>query len=485
MRKVPGKYMYLLTILSAILFCSSVIMWTITNFTNDIGMLFFVVQFLWLSNMCYGFAKLRTRFIFTVFHMTFFLFVLGRIIINWLFYGSYSLDYTLSIMCKVYQLIALSLITLRISSIIFEKFRVSIHSNKKVKLVDYKINKIYFRKAAKILFWASFPFAIVYILEKVFFVKTYGYASYYVEYISVLPNIFAKLFTINEIAIFAFLGSEPSKEEIKWPVLAYILVGILCLGYGQRNPIALRICTIFLIYYPLRELYTVKKGEWINKKFKLLLIISIPTLILFFSFWGYYRASSSTESIGNMFTNFFNSQGNSSRILAETISHISDFPQYKNYTFGSLIDFSTNNFIYNILFGKTMVYSGFTVEAALNGNNFGNAISYLYDSYHYLLGIGLGSCYIAELFVDYGYVGVIVINAIYAYFMVKIPIAYSKNIIFSVVSLLFAYKIIYAPRDSALAFISTVLSFTFILSVVILYLLYIILKKYTNNEEAN
>lgn len=469
--------MYLFTILSLITFFAGLILWPIASLIHDVELLFFTFHLLWLSNLCYGFTKLRTRFIFTVFHMTFFLFVMGRMTINWLFDGSYSLDYSSTIVINVYQIIALSLVTIRIFTVFFEKFRVELSSNEKISLIGSKINKEYFKRAARLLFWISLPFAAVYILEKVLFVQAYGYSSYYVEYVSVLPSIFAKSYTFNEIAMFAFLCSEPSKKESKWPILAYLLLGILCLGYGQRNPIALGICIIFLVYYPLRELNASKKGEWITKRFKRLLIIGIPTLILFFSFWGFFRLSNNTESIGSMFISFFDAQGNSSKILAETIKHLHEFPENKNYTFGPLTDFFTNNFIFNGLFGKGMVYSGFTVDAALNGNNFGNAISYLYDSYHYLSGVGLGSCYMAELFVDYGYIGVVLINIVYAFFMVKIPKVYSKNIIFATMSLLFAYKIIYAPRDSALAFLSTVFSFTFITAVIILYVLYLIFKQ--------
>ena len=60
-----------------------------------------------------------------------------------------------------------------------------------------------------------------------------------------------------------------------------------------------------------------------------------------------------------------------------------------------------------------------SVDFAIKGNSLSNALSYKV-LWSYLSGSGVGTCYIAELFHDFGYIGVAIGSIIYGYVMQKI-----------------------------------------------------------------
>lgn len=466
-------------IISKILFILSLVMFILSQNFNNTEVLFWAIQLIWISNIIYSLQSIKTKFIFFVFQLTFFIFIMGRITMTYMFYGDFNLNYNKEIIMTTFKVILTALYAIRIFYEVFTKIKLfNTKINFRENFLEKKINVKVLKKACKIIYWFSYIFAVIYILEKVIFVGKVGYANYYTDYSSNLPSIFPKMYSINEIVFFIYLGLKPTKVELRKISLSFILLGILCLGYGQRNPVALRFCVLLLIYYPIRELYGKKdKESWINRKFKIRLCIIIPIAILFFSFWGAYRVENNKKfSISEAVVEFFDSQGNSCKIIAETFKRNSEFPKDRVYTIGPIVDFLTNNIVYKKLFGSTNAYFGFTKEGALNGWNFGSTLSYLHSPYHYLNGIGLGSCYLAEVVKDFGFIGILGISAIYVYIMIKTVKCYEKISITSGIMLMFVYKIIYAPRDSALSFLGNVFSFTFIMTMAMIYIVYKFLK---------
>ncbi len=65
------------------------------------------------------------------------------------------------------------------------------------------------------------------------------------------------------------------------------------------------------------------------------------------------------------------------------------------------------------------VYNGNSIENALYGHSLAHRLSYLEYGDYYLQGHGVGSCYIAELYHDFGVIGVMAGNYIYGYILRK------------------------------------------------------------------
>ena len=82
-------------------------------------------------------------------------------------------------------------------------------------------------------------------------------------------------------------------------------------------------------------------------------------------------------------------------------------------------------------------------------------ISYLVLPYNYLLGRGLGSSYIAELYHDFGYIGIFLGNIIYGC-VIKICCNFNKcSIWMRYVCLVIINAILLAPRSTTDGFISS------------------------------
>lgn len=453
----------------------SIVLWMISALLNNNTLLFCSFHIMWISNLLYTMASLQRRFIFGVFNLTFFLFVMGRMTISFIFYKDFGLDYRFDIISKVFSIIMLALVSIRIFYSLFEK-RYVVKRSIKRKTTDNYFDVSLLQKACIYLYWITFIFSVIYVLERVLYVQATSYTSYYTSFKTSLPSMFAKFYTMNEIFFFIYLATNPRKKGFLVLGLSFLAIGALSLGYGQRNPIALRFCILVLTYIPLRELFRKQNEEkWVTKKYRFWLLVSVPLAIIFFTFWGSFRVADNQNfsfSIGEAFLSFFDSQGNSARILAETVLNINSFPENRIYTLGPIVEFLQNNIFYKALFGSATYYDGFTVEGAIEGWNFADVISYLYSPFHYLNGVGLGSTYLAETFEDFGYTGIIVISAIYMAIISYIVKNYKKNYFISGIVLILIYDIIYAPRDSALSFMGRIFSITFLTSIVCVYLTY-------------
>ncbi|MDE6706483.1 MAG: O-antigen polysaccharide polymerase Wzy family protein, partial [Oscillospiraceae bacterium] len=118
--------------------------------------------------------------------------------------------------------------------------------------------------------------------------------------------------------------------------------------------------------------------------------------------------------------------------------------------------------IYNLLFENRVVaslfnikvYAGNSIEHALYGHSLAHTLSWFDYKQRYLNGHGVGSCYIAELYHDFGYIGVFVGNVIYGMILKsinKMPFSkpYTCAVLFSML-----HALLLAPRGEYDMFIN-------------------------------
>ena len=120
--------------------------------------------------------------------------------------------------------------------------------------------------------------------------------------------------------------------------------------------------------------------------------------------------------------------------------------------------FLQKNFIARLLGVKS--YSGNTVDNALNGNSLAHALSYYLYGNNYLNGRGIGSCYIAEAYHDFKYVGVFLVNYVYGIVLNRFFDFENKGIYTGAISLILLDSLLHAPRGSADGFVSDIVDFT-------------------------
>ena len=97
-----------------------------------------------------------------------------------------------------------------------------------------------------------------------------------------------------------------------------------------------------------------------------------------------------------------------------------------------------------------------------------HTISYFINPTQYLEGHGRGSCYIAELNIDFGYTGVIIGNLFLGAYMAIFYKIYKKSYILTA-CLLFSYRIMFfIPRAPIIYIITYVFNFTAIASIMLI-----------------
>ena len=110
-----------------------------------------------------------------------------------------------------------------------------------------------------------------------------------------------------------------------------------------------------------------------------------------------------------------------------------------------------------------------TVEHAMNDHTLHAALTYLGSPNLYFSGGGYGGCYIADLWVDFGFVGIVVGSLIFGVCLANIRKWCSQSFWRASVGLLMYTNIIFAPRSNFIDFIYVFVPITAIISFTIVF----------------
>lgn len=329
----------------------------------------------------------------------------------------------------------------------------------------------YLKKISYYFYWATI-FASIYVaFDKILYVQNNGYLAYYLSY-SGVGTLAYRIQTLNDCSYFLYLATMPSKKESSYVINSWLFINLLTILAGGRSSAVTAVIFVVLYYY-IRENYGTnlpllgQKEEWITDKLKLFIILLLPFSITFLGFWNYAR-SGMTENTAfwKYFFTFFEDQGTSINLIPLMYEHQNGFPQHY-YSFGPIINFFRNNVIARLLTGYVMPAQQ-TEAMALSGYNFGQTITYLVMPWNYFKGIGLGSCYLAELWLDFNYVGVVVYNVVLGGILSSIHTIKKYSPIKMFLFLYIFSSLMLLPRSGALDWIASVLNYTVIISVVLM-----------------
>lgn len=427
------------------------------------------------SNVLYSFEKIKQRIIFLFFHGVLFIFLISRPFISmirgnkwWKFESS----------AVVFSLVSLflTLVFLLFGSVIADV----IQKNKKDKIIKLSHNHSsydqefihYLQMTSFLMFCVAITCFLVAGGEKLLFMRGREYEEYYVEFSSRLPYLFTTFANMTPYFLCIFLATMPRKRLAVFALAFYVISAVPYLIIGMRNPIVLNVIFV-LVYYFIRDIIG-DKDKWLGRFEKISIVLLAPIALIFLGALNYIRAGSNSISMGyiDLIIDFIYKQGVSFDVLCIGYSTIPKiiYTGFKNYTFGTFIDYFAHGNIAQILFGAISLGSGNNINAALYSNSFAHRMSYASRGQEYLQGHGWGSSYILETYADFGYVGIIVFSiAIGMLLTYIIPLIKKKNWLLSTIMLMILTNIFFLPRDSAMAFLSFIVTMQFILPVVFCY----------------
>lgn len=462
-----------------ILLFSTICLFLIGYIYTHFNIMFTATMMLLVNNIFYSLESIRRRFVFLFFNISFFTFLMGQDLFEMINGQTWWASFPSSIMEHTLLVLFISLLSLYIGSVIMEKL------NKKNKSNDYKPKKSIagIRKTSKILFYLTFTVAFIVLLERVLFVQNYGYVALYLDYVSQIPYIIKKIAITNSTFLYIYLATMPLKREARPVVLLQLVyLGVSVLS-GVRGTLVVGLM-VLIIYFIFRDAYLSDYDEkWLGKAEKYVLIIGLPFFLAFLSAYGVIRVGGNIGSFSliNEMINFFKSQGGSVQVISFSKIYENYLPSTNiNYTFSPIINYFTIGSIASIFTGLTPLVD--KVDIALYGNNLGATITYIVNPQYYLAGGGMGTQYIAELYADFGYAGVIVFNLLMG---ALLSLLFKSNKWWLLaISLLMCNAIMDMPRNFALTWLGVWVAFPTWIPIIVTYLGASFINKRANRKEG-
>ncbi|MCM3386845.1 O-antigen polysaccharide polymerase Wzy family protein [Ureibacillus chungkukjangi] len=471
----------ILKVIRIMLFFVSILFFLIGFLFNDLNILLFNVFLILLHNVLFSLEKLKNRLILFWFQITFFVFLVGKPLFIMLNGEDWIHPFSEIVMKHTVISLILSCYSIFLGSYIYSKITKTPNFNL-LKEVTFKSKyMVTLRKVSLVLYYITFIAALAVVLEKVIFVQSTDFREYYISYNSNLPIFLVKIGDLCITIFYVYLATLPSKKQSKLPILLYVLYSVVSIGYGQRNDLFLN--GILLITYFIIRDYIAKDGiKWFTKKIKYSIFISLPFILIFAVIFDYVRRDIplSEFEFFALLTEFFISQGGSNEIISYGYILEDRIPsQMVYYSLGSLYIYLTQNMISRAILNIDSIPLN-TVEMALTGNSFGHTITYLVYPKTYLEGIGMGSSYIAELYYDFGYIGIVCGGLFLGMlFPLIIKVMIKKWWLFAL-SLIMIRGIIFIPRATYFGWFTDAFSILNIFTIILLWFIakFIYEKKY-------
>ena len=250
------------------------------------------------------------------------------------------------------------------------------------------------------LFFLTLPFALYMQIKIVLFKSAFLYTEGYLTSVYVPTVIKIGNFLFSAIAVI-YLACKPSRREALIVCTSFLLIeGVVQLFQGRRALFASTFLFLVWYYIKYKNITKLKRGSL------LMALGGVIGIICLFLYIENIRDASydTVNSIALSIKKFLISTGGSDSVLANTIAHEADFPKNGIWYLTNPI---VNNPISVILSGKSGIAQG--EDYLDNFDSFSHWISYLTEPSFYLSGHGMGSCYLAETYLAFGMIGVMMI----------------------------------------------------------------------------
>ena len=414
-------------------------------YNDSIVTLLLTLVMLIVSSTLYCFNNIKYYIIHLIFYITIFLFLVSRPTIDYFKHGlinTYQEDaYRFSFLAVI-----ISIIGLNIGGLLVSKKEKNKKQVDEIQKSSSFINSI--RKVSLVVFFISYPFYFVRLVERLMYRINVSYYEYYAEFKSELPYFTYTLSTFVVYAMCIYLATKPSKRNSTIVLGLFVTANVINLLIGTRNPFVLSLIFSFIYYFMRNQ---TEKGVWIGVKEKVVLYIGTPIMMLVMGFLNYARDG---EGIGNMslselLIDFIYKQGTSFGVLARGYLYGSNLPirEFRNYTFSPIIEYITRGNL-GILFGGTpFVSANNSIELALESDRYAHNISYIVLGQDYLAGHGIGGSYVMEMYTDYGMLGLFLLSILMGIgFIFMIKSAYKSRVLLFGITLLILNNLFFMPR---------------------------------------
>ena len=387
---------------------------------------------------------------------TYFLFLLSRIFLDIINIYDFSIttgfsnySYDLYTQKKILMNVFLSLWSIHLGYLIKNR------KTKSFKVVGIKNNNLI--KIGLIIFIMTLPLFYYDIIQNLQLVLSSGYLALFQDYGNQQSIIIILAKPLNQIGLYLFILGNPSKPKLKGILFLYLTVLFTQIIIGQRGEV---LSQILMLIYIISLLYDIK-----IRLFKIILFMFLLiSLAIFIDGLRTYRGVGIDKEI---FKYFLIGQGVSIQVLGYSIENEQLLNDYKIINLFAELRSLLTSVIHRLIGTKSEITRN-AYNSMVEFGHLGLKISYLINSTKFFNGQGLGTSFIAEIYLIAREYGQVIIGLILGY-MIKTL----ENMTYSskrgiLIYMVFAPSLYFLCRDSLLAFLSNGLIAIFI--ILILYL---------------
>ena len=429
----------------------------------------------WAAIMVKLASKLYNNIEILAFFISFFVFLIGgQVAITYLGYTDYGVIFPQSIENHTNFVLLISMICIMLGYYFVKNLHKENYIYRLIDVKQKQISRSYnsLRQVSKCVFYIALACSTLMLLEKILFFRTSGdYYATYSEYKSSMPYIIKTIDNFMPLSLYIFLGTRPRKKEAMFPICVYLIYLAGSLLTGRRIFIVTGLMMI-AIYMIINDHET--DDKWITKRLLMGVYVLVPLFVVFLTVYGELRVNKSNHdfNIFNLFSKFIGSQGFTINVIKYGKEDAVELGTDKFYSFYNTLRFlRTSPLTRWFMSDYNFTYGEYTIENAVNGNSFANSITYLNSPYTFLKGGGYGSCYIAELFHDFGYMGVIFGNLFIGVLFGEMSRFRNHGVFTMALSFLFLDSMLKVPRynfDYPIAELSIVFNWIYMFMVFII-----------------
>lgn len=270
------------------------------------------------------------------------------------------------------------------------------------------------------------------------------------------------MFFVPSFAV--FLATLPNKKQMKVPLVIYFIYMLSSVFTGRRTTIVTE-ALMLIIYFIMRDSLLPREERKLKKHTVIFAGVFGVAGMYLLQFIALVRAgiSDTSHGLGDMLISFFNSQGASFRVVIQTVNNIKFFDHSASYLylFYPFERFVHNNVITSAIFGLSPIIEVQTSTFVQTTHNFAHVLTFMVDPNRYLTGGGFGTSYIAEAYVAYGALGVIVVSAIIGFVFRFFSSMLTRSWVVLASCLLAVKDFVYIPRSFAFMWVTDTLNITY------------------------
>ena len=458
-----------------------------------------VVLLLWLAVIAYCLSDVSKHIVLLLFLASFFVFLLGR---EFCFYCLGLKRYYLYLEPYndiTWLLIIISFIFLFVGYKLADVIRIhgtkiqvkTFRKNKRESQYCFErigekhkitVKRKAFQKASFFAFSFCYVISLVDVIQQIKIVRSIGYLGTYAESNAVTSKILGYFTSFTIVALSIYLATYPTKRKCFFAIVCYEIYGILTMLTGHRYTfIAISMFSLTYIVYRNRQ-----DGRWISKRIGVYILVAVPIVLFVMNYIDAIRAGNTNKNNGLLGTivNFLDQQGGSINVIKRVLYYKRQLKDMSLTSFSNVRTVFLENALMRKLF-NIQVYAGNSIENAMHGHYLSHRLSYYEYGDLYLIGHGVGSCYIAELYHDFGTIGVVFGNILYGVLIQRITNPEYTHWLRNGMLLASQYFIYLAPRGDFDGFVGGLFSLTAILGILGIIVLSYCIKGTEKNVKKN